>query len=123
MSRPPILALKDARLQDGPLMLFDGADLALEPRARACLVGRNGAGKSTLLRILAGEAELDSGERFAQPSARIVRVAQEPLRPTRQARALGSSARSAPSNSIKGPSCSRASFRARIGGRLIGPSP
>ena len=79
MSRPPILALKDARLQDGPLMLFDGADLALEPRARACLVGRNGAGKSTLLRILAGEAELDSGERFAQPSARIVRVAQEPL--------------------------------------------
>ena len=79
MSRPPILALKGARLQDGPLMLFDGADLALEPRARGCLVGRNGAGKSTLLRILAGEAELDSGERFAQPSARIVRVAQEPL--------------------------------------------
>ena len=79
MSRPPILALKGARLQDGPVTLFDGADLALEPRARACLVGRNGAGKSTLIRILAGEAELDSGERFAQPAARIVRVAQEPI--------------------------------------------
>ena len=79
MSRPPILALKDVRLQDGPVRLFDGVDLALEPRARACLVGRNGAGKSTLMRILAGEAEPDSGERTAQPSARIVRVAQEPI--------------------------------------------
>ena len=78
MSRPPILALKDVRLQDGPVRLFDGVDLALEPRARACLVGRNGAGKSTLMRILAGEAEPDSGERTAQPSARVVRVAQEP---------------------------------------------
>ena len=79
MSRPPILALKDVRLQDGPVRLFDGVDLALETRARACLVGRNGAGKSTLLRILAGEAEPDSGERTVHPSARVVRVAQEPL--------------------------------------------
>ncbi len=79
MSRPPILALKDVRLQDGPVRLFDGVDLALEPRARACLVGRNGAGKSTLMRILAGETEPDSGERTAQPSARIVRVPQEPI--------------------------------------------
>ena len=79
MSRPPILALKDVRLQDGPVRLFDGVDLALEPRARACLVGRNGAGKSTLIRILAGEIDPDSGERTAQPSARIVRVPQEPI--------------------------------------------
>ena len=79
MSRPPILALKNVRLQDGPVQLFDGVDLALEPRARACLVGRNGAGKSTLLRVLAGEADPDSGERTAAPSARIVRVAQEPI--------------------------------------------
>ena len=79
MSRPPILALKDVRLQDGPVRLFDGVDLALEPRARACLVGRNGAGKSTLMRILAGEIEADEGERSAAPAARIVRLAQEPI--------------------------------------------
>lgn len=54
MSRAPILALKDVRLADGPVMLFDGVDLALEARTRACLVGRNGAGKSTLLRVAAG---------------------------------------------------------------------
>src|SRR5438128_8948197 len=44
LMRAPILALKDVRLADGQVMLFDGVDLALEPRTRACLVGRNGAG-------------------------------------------------------------------------------
>jgi ATP-binding cassette subfamily F protein uup len=76
--RAPILALKDVRLADGPKMMFDGVDLALEPRARACLVGRNGAGKSTLLRILAGEVQPDDGERTASPGARISFVRQEP---------------------------------------------
>ncbi len=42
--KPPVLALKSVRLADGPKMLFDGVDLALEPRSRAALVGRNGAG-------------------------------------------------------------------------------
>jgi ABC transport system ATP-binding/permease protein len=54
-------------------------DLALEPRVRACLVGRNGAGKSTLLRILAGQVEPDAGERTAAVGARIHYVPQEPL--------------------------------------------
>ncbi len=80
MSRaaPPILALKDVRLADGAVQLFAGVDLALEQRARACLVGRNGAGKSTLLRILAGMVEPDDGSRFIQPGLRISLVPQEP---------------------------------------------
>jgi len=40
--RPPILALKAVRLADGPKMLFDGVEIGLESRVRACLVGRNG---------------------------------------------------------------------------------
>jgi ATP-binding cassette subfamily F protein uup len=76
--RAPILACKDVRLADGPLMLFDGVDLALDARIRACLVGRNGAGKSTLLRILAGEILPDDGERTVTPGARIAFVPQEP---------------------------------------------
>jgi ATP-binding cassette subfamily F protein uup len=59
-------------------MLFDGVDLAVEPRSRACLVGRNGAGKSTLLKILAGQIAADEGERTVQPSIRIAYVPQEP---------------------------------------------
>jgi ATP-binding cassette subfamily F protein uup len=76
--RAPILALKDVRLADGPRMLFDGVDLALEPGVRACLVGRNGAGKSTLLRMLAGLTEPDGGDRTVTPATRISLVAQEP---------------------------------------------
>ncbi len=78
MSRPPILALKGVSLRDGPMQLFEGVDLGLEPRARACLVGRNGAGKSTLMRLLAGEIEADGGERTATPGAVIARAPQEP---------------------------------------------
>ena len=79
MSRAaPVLALKDVKLHDGPVLLFDGVDLALQPRTRACLVGRNGAGKSTLMRVLAGEIEADGGERTLVAGTRIVRLAQEP---------------------------------------------
>jgi ATP-binding cassette subfamily F protein uup len=77
-ARPPIIALKDVRLADGPVMLFDGVDLALEPRVRACLVGRNGAGKSTLMRILAGLVEPDAGDRFVSPGIKVSMVLQEP---------------------------------------------
>ncbi|MDB5479285.1 MAG: transporter, ATP-binding protein [Caulobacteraceae bacterium] len=75
----PVLALRDVRLADGPRWLFDGVDLGLEGRGRACLVGRNGAGKSTLLRILAGLTAPDEGERTLPPGTRITLVAQEPF--------------------------------------------
>ena len=76
--KPPVLALKEVRLADGPKMLFDGVDLGLEPRSRACLVGRNGAGKTTLLKVLAGQIEGDEGERVVTPGTRIAYVPQEP---------------------------------------------
>ena len=78
-AKPPIAALRGVRLADGALQLFDGVDLGLEARVRACLVGRNGAGKSTLLKVLAGQIEPDAGERFLQPGTRIAFVPQEPV--------------------------------------------
>ena len=74
----PLLALRDVSLADGPRFLFEHADLALEPGARACLVGRNGLGKSTLLRLLAGSIEPDAGDRIAKAGLRIAFVPQEP---------------------------------------------
>jgi len=74
----PLLALKDVRLMDGQTPLFDGVDIAVEPRVRACLVGRNGAGKSTLMRMMAGLVEPDSGERHVTSGVRFAFVLQEP---------------------------------------------
>ncbi|MBV8681679.1 MAG: ABC-F family ATP-binding cassette domain-containing protein, partial [Caulobacteraceae bacterium] len=75
----PLIALRAVRLADGPRWLFDGVDIALEPRERACLVGRNGAGKSTLLRILAGLSLPDEGERTIQAGVTVSLVTQEPV--------------------------------------------
>ena len=77
-ARPPLVALKDVRLQDGQRPLFDGVDLAVEPRSRAAVVGRNGAGKSTLMKVVMGLVEADSGDRAVQASTRFAYVAQEP---------------------------------------------
>ena len=71
--------MRDIRLADGPVQLFEGVDVSLEPKGRAALVGRNGAGKSTLMRILTGEIIADSGDRFLQPGMRVVYVPQEPV--------------------------------------------
>ena len=78
-ARPPLVALKDVRLQDGQRPLFDGVDLAIEPRTRAALVGRNGAGKSTLMKLIMGLIEADAGDRSVQAGTRFAYVPQEPV--------------------------------------------
>ncbi len=78
-ARPPLVALKDIRLQDGPRPLFEGVDMAIEPRTRAALVGRNGAGKSTLMKLVMGLVEPDAGERSVQAGTRFAWVPQEPV--------------------------------------------
>ena len=78
-ARPPLVTLKDVRLQDGPRPLFDGVDIAIEPRTRAALVGRNGAGKSTLMKLVMGLIEPDAGDRSVQAGVRFAYVPQEPV--------------------------------------------
>jgi ATP-binding cassette subfamily F protein uup len=75
---PPLLALRDIRLTFGGTPVFEGAEFAVVPGDRLCLVGRNGSGKSTLLRIAAGQIEADSGERFLQPGTTVRYLPQEP---------------------------------------------
>ena len=77
--RPPLVALKNVRLQDGQRPLFDGVDIAVEPRTRAALVGRNGAGKSTLMKMVMGLIEPDTGDRSVQAGTRFAYVPQEPV--------------------------------------------
>ena len=76
---PPVVALNGARITFGGRPLFDGISMSVVRGDRVCLVGRNGCGKSTLLKALAGEIELDGGERFLQPAARVVYLPQDPV--------------------------------------------
>ncbi|APF38106.1 elongation factor 3 [Chelatococcus daeguensis] len=75
---PPLLQLTDIHLTFGGTPLLTGAELSVGEGERLCLVGRNGSGKSTLLKIAAGLVEEDRGERFAQPTATIRYLPQEP---------------------------------------------
>ena len=74
----PLLHLQSVTLTLGGAPLLGGAELAVEPGDRLCLVGRNGSGKSTLLKIAAGLLESDGGTRFFQPGATNRYLPQEP---------------------------------------------
>jgi ATPase subunit of ABC transporter with duplicated ATPase domains len=56
-----VLTARGLSAKRGGRVLFDGADLELNAGDRVLIAGPNGAGKTTLLRILAGQAEADSG--------------------------------------------------------------
>ncbi len=78
MSSPPLLALRGAHVSFGGRPLFTGVSLQVGRGEKCCLVGRNGSGKSTLLKVLAGELQLDQGDYFRQPGARLALLAQDP---------------------------------------------
>ncbi|MYE01785.1 MAG: ABC-F family ATP-binding cassette domain-containing protein [Alphaproteobacteria bacterium] len=78
MAGPPIFTLRDAELGFGGASLFSEVSFGIARGDRACLIGRNGCGKSTLMKLIAGELELDLGERYAQPGIRIAYLHQDP---------------------------------------------
>jgi ATP-binding cassette subfamily F protein uup len=75
---PPILHLQDIHYTLGGAPLLGGAELAVAPGDRLCLVGRNGSGKSTLLRIAAGLLPAQEGVVFLQPGTTVRYLPQEP---------------------------------------------
>lgn len=77
----PPLQLKDIKFSIGSSVLFRKVDLAVEPKARICIVGRNGCGKSTLMRLIVGLIEPDEGDLSIQPGTRITYMPQEPSFP------------------------------------------
>ncbi len=78
---PPVVALRGARVAIADRVLFEDADVSVSRGDRICLVGRNGSGKSTLLKALSGEIDIDDGDRFVQPGARIAYLPQDPRLP------------------------------------------
>ncbi len=78
---PPLLSLRNAHLKIGAQTLLTALDAAIGRDDRICLVGRNGAGKSTLLKAIAGQIELDGGERFLQARTSVAYLPQDPKLP------------------------------------------
>tara|TARA_R110002110_G_scaffold85816_1_gene223380 strand:+ start:131802 stop:133658 length:1857 start_codon:yes stop_codon:yes gene_type:complete len=74
---PPVISLKNAAVGFGGTPLFTGAELAVTPGMRACLVGRNGTGKSTIFKLLAGLLEPDDGDLYIQPGLTVGYLPQD----------------------------------------------
>ena len=72
----PLLRLDNAFLHYGNLALLDGVSLTIKKGEKIGLLGRNGAGKTTLLRVLEGEVQPDSGERWLRPGIRMAWLQQ-----------------------------------------------
>jgi ATP-binding cassette subfamily F protein uup len=72
----PLLRLDNASLHYGNLALLDGVSLTISKGEKIGLLGRNGAGKTTLLRVLEGEVQPDSGERWLRPGIRMAWLQQ-----------------------------------------------
>ena len=67
----PLLTIREAAVRYGDEALFENVSFSIFAGDRHCLVGRNGCGKSTLFRLIVGEREADSGERFVQQGVTI----------------------------------------------------
>ena len=62
------MTLENASLNLGGKNVFSNITLPIYKKDRICVVGRNGSGKSTLMSVIAGNVELDSGNRILNTS-------------------------------------------------------
>jgi len=74
---PPIINAQGISKAFGASPLFQNVSFTVSERDRIGLIGPNGSGKSTLLRILAGDADPDSGEVSKRKRSRLSYVEQE----------------------------------------------
>jgi ATP-binding cassette subfamily F protein uup len=71
-----IFSLKEISYSIAGKPLFENLSMQIHDGDRLCLVGKNGAGKTTLMKMVTGDIEPESGERFLHPSIKVGYLAQ-----------------------------------------------
>lgn len=61
---PPVVELRDVRLQFGEKKVLEGVSLVVEPLDRLVIMGQSGSGKSTILRLILGILRPTAGSIF-----------------------------------------------------------
>src|SRR5476649_2704957 len=61
---PPVVELRDVRLQFEEKKVLDGVSLVVEPLDRLVIMGQSGSGKSTILRLILGILQPTDGSIF-----------------------------------------------------------
>lgn len=74
-----LVSLQEISKQYDYSPILTQVSLHLNPNERIAIVGKNGSGKSTLLKIVAGELEVDEGERLASLGIEIKMLPQKPF--------------------------------------------
>ena len=82
MRNHPLLSIRDATISFAKKTLFENLHLNLFGRDRICLIGKNGVGKTTLMNAIAGQFDLDCGERWVMPGCVIGYLSQSEKLPS-----------------------------------------
>jgi phospholipid/cholesterol/gamma-HCH transport system ATP-binding protein len=61
---PPVVELRDVRLQFDEKQVLEGVSLTVEPLERLVIMGQSGSGKSTILRLILGILQPTAGSIF-----------------------------------------------------------
>lgn len=72
-----MIKLENIKLQRGPQVLLDDANLTLHPGQKAGFIGANGAGKSSLFALFRGQLGMDGGDFYIPKEWRIAHMRQE----------------------------------------------
>lgn len=74
-----LLSLQDVSKQYAHKFILNQISLHILRHEKIAIVGKNGSGKTSLLNIIAGELEIDSGERMVQSQLKILSLEQKPV--------------------------------------------